>query len=92
MVNRNLIGSLDNDVELQNELEALLLDDTATLDQSLNEEANFSVNEIVDGTIVRIEEDFVVVDVKFKSEGAIHISEWDEEEDFRSGSHRRNRR
>ena len=81
MVNRNLIGSLDDDKELQSEIDALLLDDTATLDQSLNEEADFSVNEIVDGTIVRIEDDFVVVDVKFKSEGTIHISEWDEEED-----------
>ena len=80
MVNRNLIGSLE-DAELQSEIEALLSDDTATLDQSLNEEADFSVNEIVDGTIVRIEEDFVVVDVKFKSEGAIHISEWEEEDD-----------
>ena len=81
MVNRNLIGSLDDDKELQSEIDALLLDDTATLDQSLNEEADFSVNEIVDGTIFRIEDDFVVVDVKFKSEGTIHISEWDEEED-----------
>ena len=68
MVNRNLIGSLDDDKALQSEIEALLSDGNATLDQSLNEEADFSVNEIVDGTIVRIEEDFVVVDVKFKSE------------------------
>ena len=81
MVNRNLIGSLDDDKELQSEIDALLFDDTATLDQSLNEEADFSLNEIVDGTIVRIEDDFVVVDVKFKSEGTIHISEWDDEED-----------
>ena len=62
-------GQIHDDKELQSEIDASLLDDTATLDQSLNEEADFSVNEIVDGTIVRIEEDFVVVDVKFKSEG-----------------------
>ena len=51
-------------------------------DDSL-EDANkqFDVNQIVEGKIVEINEEFVVVDVGFKSEGAIPKNEWEEGEE-----------
>ncbi|MBX3423921.1 MAG: 30S ribosomal protein S1 [Pirellulaceae bacterium] len=79
MVNRNLIRSLEDDsIALQ--LDSLLpedqLDDMIlpTL-EDLNRQ--FDVNQIVDGTIVEVNGEFVVIDVGFKSEGAINISEWE---------------
>jgi small subunit ribosomal protein S1 len=47
------------------------------------EDANkqFDVNQIVEGKIVEINEEFVVVDVGFKSEGAIPKNEWEEGEE-----------
>jgi ribosomal protein S1 len=38
----------------------------------------FDVNQIVEGRIVEVNSDYVVVDVGFKSEGAIHRNEWGE--------------
>lgn len=40
-----------------------------------------SVNQIVEGRILRVERDFVVVDVGYKSEGIVPISEWEEGEE-----------
>jgi small subunit ribosomal protein S1 len=82
MVNRNLIRSLEDDSIV------------ATLDQMMEEadaeelllgsleDANkqFDVNQIVEGKIVEVNDEFVVVDVGFKSEGAIHRNEWGPDE------------
>jgi small subunit ribosomal protein S1 len=83
MVNRNLIRSLEDDslsIELDNmfpldETEELLLNSLHDADRQ------FDVNQIVEGKIVEINEEFVVVDVGFKSEGAIHRNEWEEGEE-----------
>ncbi len=83
MVNRNLIRSLEDDslsLELDNmfpleEAEELLLNSLHDADRQ------FDVNQIVEGKIVDINEEFVVVDVGFKSEGAIHRNEWGEDEE-----------
>jgi len=40
-----------------------------------------SVNQIVEGRIVRVERDFAVVDVGYKSEGIVPLSEWEEGEE-----------
>lgn len=83
MVNRNLIRSLEDDSIV------------ATLDQMMEEadgielllgsleDANkqFDVNQIVEGKIVEVNDEFVVVDVGFKSEGAIHRNEWGPDEE-----------
>ena len=37
-------------------------------------------NQIAEGKIVRIDEDFVVVDIGYKSEGIVPVSDWDEGE------------
>ena len=81
MVNRTLIRSLEDDI-LEQEL-ALMFGDTAEsmFDESLlDANKQFDVNQIVEGRIVEINDEFVVVDVGFKSEGAIHKNEWDENE------------
>ena len=81
MVNRTLIRSLEDKI-LEQELELMFGDTAETLVLESLEDANkqFDVNQIVEGKIVEINDEFVVVDVGFKSEGAIHKNEWDENE------------
>jgi small subunit ribosomal protein S1 len=80
MVNRNLIRSLENDAEFH----ALIQREVGGVDEpnlaSLEGEAGFDTNRIVEGRIIRVDEDQVLVDVGFKSEGTISRSEWDEHE------------
>ncbi len=81
MVNRTLIRSLEDD-SLEDELNAMFGDSAEELLLESLEDANkqFDVNQIVEGKIVEINEEFVVVDVGFKSEGAIPKNEWEEGE------------
>lgn len=77
MVNRNLIRSLDlRDEEWENELATAL--EGASADEIDWGGRDVSVNQIVEGKILRIDGDFVLVDVGYKSEGAIYRNEWDE--------------
>ena len=73
MVNRTLIRGLDKFID-DVEVEGDLLD-------FFGSDAEISLNQIIDGTIVRIEKEFVIVDVGYKSEGAIPKAEWEEEEE-----------
>ena len=79
MVNRSLVRSLDDDT-LEDELAGMFGDSAEELLLDSLEDANkqFDVNQIVEGKIVEINEEFVVVDVGFKSEGAIPKNEWEE--------------
>jgi small subunit ribosomal protein S1 len=79
MVNRNLIRNLE-DEELTKELEGLFSGQEDVLDVSLENEADYTVNNVVEGRIIRVEDDMVLVDVGFKSEGTIASYEWDEED------------
>jgi small subunit ribosomal protein S1 len=38
-------------------------------------------NQIAEGKVVRIDEDFVVVDIGYKSEGIVPVSDWEEDEE-----------
>lgn len=69
MVNRTLIRSLEDD-NLDAEINAMFGDAAEELLLDSLEDANkqFDVNQIVEGKIVEINEEFVVVDVGFKSE------------------------
>ena len=87
MVNRNLIRGLDLKQEEWEEELALAMGGTATeeIDWGGGE---LSVNKIIDGKILRIDKEFVLVDVGYKSEGIIPLSEWEEgEEPPQIGSH-----
>jgi small subunit ribosomal protein S1 len=83
MVNRNLIRSLEDDA-IESELDAMLsLDAMDDMILPSLEELNqqFDVNQIVNGRIVEVNGEYVVIDVGFKSEGAININEWEGEEE-----------
>lgn len=76
MVNRNLIRQVEVSPE---ELEAAFGGmDPETLAVAASE---IAVNQIVEGRILRVEKDFVVVDVGSKSEGVVPLSEWSENEE-----------
>lgn len=79
MVNRNLIRGLEvSEEEWAQELEAALGGE-APEEIDWGGEA-IAVNEIVEGQVLRVEGDFVVVDVGYKSEGMIPRFEWEEHE------------
>ncbi len=77
MVNRNLIRGLDLKQEEWEEELAQAMGGTATeeIDWGGGE---LAVNKIIDGKILRIDNEFVLVDVGYKSEGIIPLSEWEE--------------
>ena len=75
MVNRNLIRNLDlNEEGWESELAEAMQD--IDEDQLYSGGATLTTNSIIQGTILRVEGDFVLVDVGYKSEGAISLREW----------------
>ncbi|RIK80021.1 MAG: 30S ribosomal protein S1 [Planctomycetota bacterium] len=73
MVNRNLIRSLDEE------------DWLSQLENVQPEEIDFggedvAVNQIVEGRVIRVDPEFILVDVGYKSEGTIPRNEWEEGE------------
>jgi len=79
MVNRNLIRGLDlSEEEWQHELnDALEGVSEEEIDWGTQE---IAINQIVEGEILRVEGDFVLVDVGYKSEGIILRHEWEDDE------------
>jgi small subunit ribosomal protein S1 len=79
MVNRNLIRSLDlSEEEWQTELDASL---AGTVPEEIDwTTQEMDLNQIVQGKVLRVEGDVVLVDVGYKSEGIIFRSEWEEGE------------
>ena len=84
MVNRNLIRTLEDD-DISQQLEEIFSgeDDLGDIifPDAQADENRFELNEIIKGKIVRVDDDFVVVDVGFKSEGSIPRNEWESHED-----------
>lgn len=80
MVNRNLLSQYDTD---DAEVDAIFKDAaeaTGDPDVWLPEEAQqFEVNKIVQGKVMSIQGEDVVVDVGYKSEGIIPLNEWHDE-------------
>jgi small subunit ribosomal protein S1 len=83
MVNRNLIRSLEGDdiSSVMSELFPSDVDPIATFESQIESGPDVDVNKIVEGRIIRVEDDFVLVDVGFKSEGTIPLNEWGDDED-----------
>ncbi len=84
MVNRNLMRSLDGAAaapEWEDELRQALDGQDLNAVEEWSPADDMEVNRIVEGTIVRIDKEFVLVDVGFKSEGAIHRDEWADDEE-----------
>ena len=77
MVNRNLIREFDvSEEDWEAAVGALGEDDTSWLDSQY-----VDVNQIVEGKIIRVDDEMVLVDVGYKSEGTIPRNEWEEEEE-----------
>ena len=75
MVNRNLIREFDVSDEDWN----VAIGDAAAGGHGLARAAATSAaNQIVEGHVLRIDDDFVLVDVGYKSEGIIPRNEWEE--------------
>ncbi|MDO4424925.1 MAG: S1 RNA-binding domain-containing protein, partial [Planctomycetia bacterium] len=77
MVNRNLVLGLDQnqsnwDAELDSAFAGIQMED---LDWG---GSDLTVNQIVEGKVIRVEGDYVIVDVGFKSEGLVNRNEWEE--------------
>lgn len=82
MVNRNLIREFDvseEDWQAAIGLEEGMESVPEELDWLSGEDV--SVNQIVDGKIVRVDNEFVIVDVGYKSEGMVARHEWEVDED-----------
>ncbi len=84
MVNRNLIRTLEDDV-LTTEFNDIFDDENFDLTEALfppeAEAQEFDLNKIVDGKIIRVDDEVVLVDIAFKSEGTIPRSEWESHEE-----------
>ncbi len=79
MVNRNLIRELElSEEEWQRELDAALEGTPAEEIEWAGEEV--APNQIVPGKVLRVEDDYVLVDVGYKSEGVVLRNEWEEHE------------
>ncbi len=74
MVNWNLIRNLDSEEELRKEIESHVSTAEQTGLATIESESDVSVNEIVEGRVIRMDDQRVVVDVGFKSEGVIPLS------------------
>ena len=81
MVDRNLIRSLDlSEEDWQSELNDAMEGNAAEdIDWTTQE---MDLNQIVQGKVLRVEGDVVLVDVGYKSEGIIFRSEWEEGEEL----------
>ena len=85
MVDRNLLREFSiNDDELESFMGgslAELVGDEVEMDALYDETSRtFDANEIVQGKIIRVDDDEVLVDVGFKSEGLVLREEWEEGE------------
>ena len=78
MVNRNLIRELEYGDELDQEVELAMAGAEAD-DYSVGTSA-LAVNSVLEGKVLRVDNEFVLVDVGYKSEGHIPRNEWDESE------------
>ncbi len=79
MVNRNLIRGLDlTEEEWQQELDDAL--EGTPEDEIAWTTQEMELNKIVEGRVLRVEGDVVLVDVGYKSEGIIFRNEWEEGE------------
>jgi small subunit ribosomal protein S1 len=78
MVNRNLIRELETGDELDQELELAMAG--APEGEYSVAAATLAVNSVLEGRVLRVDDEFVLVDVGYKSEGHIPRNEWDETE------------
>ena len=76
MVDRNLLREFNVD---DAELEAVMQASFDALEDVINAQAQtYDINDILTGTVVRVDDEEVIVDIGYKSEGVIQRDEWEE--------------
>ena len=81
MLQRDILAELNIDKdEIEREVQQSLQSvSTEDLEQQLDESVqDFSVNSVIEGTVVNVGDDEVMVDVGYKSEGVVPRYEWDD--------------
>lgn len=81
MVNRNLIRTLESDDTLVAQIDELVSGTEDSWIDPIELEEIVEINRIVEGRILRVDEEFVLIDVGGKSEGTVPVDEWEEDED-----------
>ncbi|MHC2070227.1 30S ribosomal protein S1 [Bremerella sp. T1] len=81
MVNRNLIRNLESDDTLLAEIDSLASAHEDSWLDTIEMEESIEINKIVEGRILRMDDEFVLIDIGGKSEGSVPRDEWDEDED-----------
>src|SRR6266550_3787702 len=83
MVNRALIRTLENDPDIESvwKQELANFEEAGLFPEHGSISADFEVNKIVEGRILRVEEGNVMVDIGFKSEASVPMDEWGEGEE-----------
>src|SRR5687768_14816905 len=76
MVNRNLVREFDVSEEDWN----IAIGDSLPEDMDWLKGGDVGPNQIVEGKVLRIDDDFILVDVGYKSEGIIPRNEWEDGE------------
>ncbi|HEY4234008.1 MAG TPA: 30S ribosomal protein S1 [Lacipirellulaceae bacterium] len=74
MVNRNLIREFD----VSEEEELAAIGSAAPDEMEWLGGADVTANQIVEGRVLRLDDDFILVDVGYKSEGIVPRNEWEE--------------
>ena len=88
MLQRDILAELDIDKdEIEREVQAALQGiSTEDLEQELDESVqDFSVDTVLEGTVVNVGDDEVMVDVGYKSEGVVPRYEWDDPSSIEPG-------
>ena len=85
MVDRNLIREFsvdDTDVERALGESVAQLAEDENMDVLYDERSqSYDINQIVDGTVIRIDSNDVLVDIGYKSEGVVPLDEWSDTEE-----------
>src|SRR5688572_869730 len=83
MVNRALIRTLQNDPDMEASFASAVanFEEAGLFPETGAGISDFEVNKVVEGRILRVEEGMVMVDIGFKSEGSVPMSEWVEGEE-----------
>jgi small subunit ribosomal protein S1 len=78
MVNRNLIRNLEDDPSFDEMFNTATAGILEVEEEIVHREHEFDVNKIVEGRIMKVETDHVMVDIGFKSAGIINRDEWED--------------
>jgi small subunit ribosomal protein S1 len=83
MVNRALIRTLQNDPNIEASFDSAIanFEEAGLFQEHGTTVADFEVNKIVEGRILRVGDGMVMVDIGFKSEGSVPVGEWVEGEE-----------